>query len=90
VVVLREFFCKSVLNKSHIYGVNYAVNPYLGCQHGYVYCYARFLLGYHRHKEPWGAFVDVKINSPTVLSKQLSKHQEGVSCSATSPIPISP
>jgi DNA repair photolyase len=78
VVVVRAVSCKSVLNKSRIYGVDYAVNPYLGCQHGCVYCYARFMVRYHRHEAPWGAFVDVKINSPNVLSKQLSKTQGGV------------
>jgi DNA repair photolyase len=78
VVVVREIFCKSALNKSRIYGVDYAVNPYLGCQHGCAYCYARFMVRYHRQEAPWGAFVDVKINSPTVLSKQLSKPQGGV------------
>lgn len=76
-VIVREVLCKSVLNKSRIYGVDYAVNPYLGCQHGCTYCYARFMLKYHRRGKPWGEFVDVKINSPTVLSRQLSKTKVG-------------
>jgi len=76
-VVVREVLCKSVLSKSRIYGVDYSVNPYLGCQHSCSYCYARFMLKYHRRREEWGEFVDVKVNSPRVLSKELPKAKVG-------------
>jgi DNA repair photolyase len=32
---------------------------------------------YSGHKEPWGEFVDVKINAPEVLSKQLQRARRG-------------
>jgi DNA repair photolyase len=73
---ISEVMCKSVLVKSGIYGVDYAVNPYTGCQHNCVYCYAVFMRKYGGHSEPWGEFVDVKINAPTVLQKQ-SKGKSG-------------
>lgn len=65
--------CKSILNKSGIGGVDYAINPYIGCQHGCLYCYAKFMKRYSGHKEPWGGFVDIKINALEVLERQLKK-----------------
>lgn len=35
---IREVMAKSILNASQISGVAYAINPYVGCQHGCVYC----------------------------------------------------
>jgi len=39
-VIVREIECKSILTRSGIEGVDYALNPYVGCGHGCVYCYA--------------------------------------------------
>lgn len=74
---ISEVLCKSALVKSRIYGVDYAVNPYTGCEHNCVYCYATFMKKYSNHKEPWGEFVDVKINAPTVLKRQIKKIKKG-------------
>ena len=74
---ISEVLCKSTLVKSRIYGVDYAVNPYTGCEHNCVYCYATFMKKYTTHKEEWGHFVDVKINAPTILKKQLKRAKKG-------------
>ena len=74
---INDVYCKSVLSKSGIYGVDYALNPYTGCEHGCVYCYAIFMKKFTNHEEKWGEFVDVKINAPTVLSKEIKKFQKG-------------
>lgn len=37
-VVVKEILCKTILSRSKIYGVDYSVNPYVGCQHACVYC----------------------------------------------------
>ncbi len=75
-VVIREIRAKSILNKSKIF--DYCLNPYTGCQVNCRYCYARlFMRRYSGHKEPWGAFVDVKINAPEVLQKQLRTAKKG-------------
>jgi len=57
--------------------VDYAVNPYVGCQHGCAYCYAVFMKRFTAHKEEWGQFVDVRINAPQVLARQLRRAQPG-------------
>ncbi|MFH1334876.1 MAG: hypothetical protein ABII96_00005, partial [Candidatus Zixiibacteriota bacterium] len=59
---IAEVTCKNALVKSGIEGVDYALNPYTGCQHACIYCYAEFMKKYTNHTEPWGEFVDVKIN----------------------------
>jgi DNA repair photolyase len=75
-LAVKEIKAKSVLNKSKIF--DYCVNPYTGCQVGCKYCYARlFMRRYSGHKEPWGEFVDAKINAPEVLKKQLERAKRG-------------
>ena len=71
-MVIKETQAKSILNKSRIF--DYCVNPYTGCEINCRYCDARlFMKRYSGHKEPCGAFVDVKINAPEVLRKQLQR-----------------
>jgi DNA repair photolyase len=76
VINIREIRAKSVLNKSKIY--DYCVNAYTGCQVNCRYCYARlFMRRYSGHKEPWGQFVDVKINAPKLLRQQIVRAKRG-------------
>ena len=74
-MVLREIYARSILSKSQVF--DYAVNPYVGCQHGCTYCYARFMRRFTGHKEPWGEFVDVKINALALLKHQIAKRPPG-------------
>jgi DNA repair photolyase len=76
-LAVKTIIAKSVLNKSKIF--DYCVNPYTGCQIKCRYCYARlFMKRYSGHSEPWGEFVDVKINAAGVLEKQLARAKKGV------------
>ncbi|MBU4331495.1 radical SAM protein [Patescibacteria group bacterium] len=65
--------CKTLLTKSRLPEVDYCINPYVGCLHGCVYCYARFMRRFTGHDEPWGHFLDVKINAPEVLARELAR-----------------
>ncbi|MGQ9493282.1 MAG: radical SAM protein [Anaerolineae bacterium] len=76
-MIAREITCKSALTRSGIGGVDYALNPYVGCQHGCVYCYAVFMKRFTGHHEEWGQFVDVRVNIPQVLAKQLKRAKPG-------------
>ncbi len=52
---------KSIITKSNIPSIDYVINPYTGCQHGCIYCYAEFMIRFTNHKgEKWGEFLDVK------------------------------
>jgi len=74
-MIVREIIAKSVLSTSQIY--DYAINPYVGCSHSCRYCYAAFMRRFTGHKEKWGEFVDVKINAPEVLARDIKKKRMG-------------
>lgn len=74
---VNETKCKSILSESKIYSVDYGINPYTGCESGCIYCYAVFMKRYTDHSEPWGEFVDVKVNAPKILEKDLKKKNPG-------------
>lgn len=73
--VTREILAKSVLGKSGI--TDYCVNCYTGCTHACVYCYARFMKRFTGHEEPWGQFLDIKINAPDILAKEVKRRAPG-------------
>ena len=75
-IVPREILCKSALNKTGILGYEYCLNPYVGCAHGCIYCYASFMCRFTGHQEKWGEFLDVKVNFPEVLAKQLRSRRK--------------
>jgi DNA repair photolyase len=74
-MIVQEIVSKSVLSKSQIY--DYAINPYVGCSHSCRYCYAAFMRRFTGHKEKWGEFVDVKINAPALLAKEIKRKRMG-------------
>lgn len=57
--------------------MTYALNPYVGCQHGCVYCYSVFMKRFTGHGEEWGTFVDVKVNAPQLLARELKRVKPG-------------
>ena len=74
-MIVKEITAKSILSKSQIY--DYALNAYVGCQHSCIYCYAKFMKRFTGHSEPWGEFVDVKINAPELLEREVKKKKKG-------------
>jgi DNA repair photolyase len=76
-VAIKEKRAKSILSKSGISGIDYCINPYIGCTHGCKYCYATFMKRFTGHMESWGSFVDAKINAPEVLQRQLKNAPRG-------------
>lgn len=66
--------CKTLLTKSKLPESDYCINPYIGCLHGCIYCYSRFMKRFTGHIEKWGQFVDVKVNAPEILEKELSRN----------------
>jgi len=60
-MLINEVFCKSLVTKSKLPDADYVINPYIGCGHGCVYCYARFMARFTGHAtDEWGSFIDVK------------------------------
>lgn len=77
-IKVGEISCKTALNRSGIEGVDYAINPYIGCSHGCVYCYARFMTRWYHKGEEWGSFVSVKKNIEKILKTELLKKRKGI------------
>lgn len=89
-IAIAEVECKSILTKSGIPGIDYALNPYVGCEHACVYCYADFMRRFTDHREPWGSFVDVKVNASEVLRRQLQRLPRGLISIGTVTDPYQP
>ena len=60
--------------RSKIGSGGYAINPYVGCPHGCIYCYAEFMRGVTGHEEAWGEFLDVKDFDMASLAKFAASH----------------
>jgi len=74
-MIVKEVYAKTILSKSKV--SDYTINPYVGCEHGCTYCYARFMKRFTGHKEEWGRFVDVKTNAAALLQREIRKKRSG-------------
>lgn len=69
---LKEKEVKSILTKSPVHS-GYTANPYAGCAHNCLYCYAKYLPDWTGHEgERWGEYIDVKY-WPALTEKQKEK-----------------
>lgn len=71
---MNEILAKNIITRSNLPDADYVINPYTGCSHACIYCYARFMKRFSRHEEKWGSFVDVKINAPDLIPQKSSKY----------------
>jgi DNA repair photolyase len=74
-MIVREIFAKSILSKSQVQ--DYTINPYVGCSHSCRYCYAAFMRRFTGHQEKWGEFVDIKVNAPDLLAREIKRKRMG-------------
>jgi DNA repair photolyase len=72
---LCEIKAASVIGKSNLPSVEYVINPYVGCTHACVYCYAQFMKKFTNHAEAWGKFIDVKINAADLVPTNTDKYR---------------
>jgi len=68
---IMEVKASTACSPSKLPGLDWALNPYRGCQHACVYCYSADIL--RMKPDDWGSFVDVKKNLPVLLSKERKK-----------------
>lgn len=59
-LTVKTIETKNVITKSNLPVCDYSVNPYTGCEHACMYCYASFMKRFTGHPEEWGTFLDVK------------------------------
>ncbi len=74
--MIKEIKVKNGLSQSQLPGLDYALNPYRGCEHACVYCYAPSVIHWNNGK--WGKNIEIKINLPRILSKELNFKKKGV------------
>lgn len=74
---IREVTTKNALTRTGIPGYDYCLNPYTGCAHACTYCYATFMKRFTGHPEPWGSFVDIKVNAADALLRQVRRIRGG-------------
>jgi DNA repair photolyase len=70
-----EIQTKSVLNRVHGMPFKWSINPYRGCQHGCVFCFARRTHWFLDQDgvNDWGSRIFVKVNAPEVLRRELAQ-----------------
>lgn len=71
-----EIRCKSALNRAPAgYGFRWTLNPYRGCQHACVYCFARYTHTFFELDpgEDFSSILFVKINVVDVLRRELRR-----------------
>lgn len=67
---------KDYLTKTKLETLDYVINPYSGCPHKCLYCYATYMMSFSKHKEQWGDFLDIrytkkKINLYKIKNKKV-------------------
>ncbi len=74
-IVRKSLSVKSWVTPSKLPGVDYVINPYVGCPHQCLYCYAEFMKRFSNHTEDWGDFLDVKLcNTPLPVKRLAGKN----------------
>jgi DNA repair photolyase len=70
-----EIEVKSVLNRVAGMPFRWSINPYRGCSHGCMFCYARRTHWFLDEDgvDGWASKIFVKVNAPQVLRRELSR-----------------
>jgi len=74
-ITFEEIECKTIVNKTVTPWFQWSINPYRGCQHACVYCFARGTheyLGYDAGRD-FESRIVVKTNAAQVLRQQLNR-----------------
>ncbi|HLJ68660.1 MAG TPA: hypothetical protein VKX16_14990 [Chloroflexota bacterium] len=72
---VRELHCKSAINRVRGMPFDWSINPYRGCRHACIYCYARpthEYLGLNGGEE-FQEVIFAKVNAPEVVRRELAK-----------------
>lgn len=72
-----EVEVKQALTESGLPDIDYALNPYIGCSHGCLYCYAKAYTRFKNVVDDWGNIVIVKKNLPTLLMRDVKRFRKG-------------
>ena len=68
---VKEIKVSNYLSKSNLPGFDFVINPYIGCSHACLYCYASFMKKITNHSENWGSFIDIKLTDKELDLKKI-------------------
>jgi DNA repair photolyase len=68
----KKINVREIATKSKLPDADYVINPYVGCPHKCIYCYAEFMKRFTNHREEWGKFLDIKQCGKPIDTKMLS------------------
>lgn len=83
-----EIKAKEIFTKTKL-GADWVVNPYIGCGHQCLYCYAKFIAKWRPAEYgKWGAWLEAKVNGPELVKNKNIKGEVFMSsiCDAYQPI----
>ncbi len=69
---------REALSRSGLPDLDYALNPYMGCWHACIYCYARLYTRVKDVAENWGEIILVKENIVDLLRREVRKKKPGI------------
>ena len=67
----KEVKISRILNPTSIDLGEYVINPFMGCEYSCLYCYVRSNKVISKRPGEWGSYVDVRINAPELLEKEI-------------------
>lgn len=75
---------EQIITKSKLPDADYVCNPYIGCPHKCIYCYAEFMKKFIKASNEWGDFIYIK-EFDKINKNQLKKGQTVLLSSVTDP-----
>jgi len=92
-VPYREVEVKGALNAVKGMPFEWSLNPFLGCAHACFYCFSRAYHARYRERNVGSDFdrnVEVRVNIPDILRRELRRHREGSLAIGTATDPYQP
>jgi len=68
----NEVKISRILNPTSIDLAEFVINPFMGCEYACLYCYVRSNRVISKRALPWGEYVDIRINAPELLIKEIA------------------
>ncbi|MDD5750375.1 MAG: radical SAM protein [Candidatus Pacebacteria bacterium] len=83
-----EVKAKEIFSKTKL-GADWVINPYVGCGHQCLYCYAKFMAKWRPAEYgKWGTWLEAKVNGPELVKGREAKGRVFMSsiCDAYQPV----
>lgn len=78
-IVEKQIKTNDLLTESKLPDADFVINPYVGCPHKCIYCYAEFMKRFTNHHEEWGTFIDVKMCDKPINIKKIKNKEVFIS-----------